>query len=182
MKVILKRKPREYLEQGLFYCGGYTIKGVLSAFGKDDGRKPEHYTHFYSTINFILKKLKKYGLKAIRHNAKKLSDKERLEILKNNLRKNHLVILRIGNGYMQNGKFNYMRALLIGHWISVWGFDDKKRIFYLYDSATPIKSWKKNLPVGNVTRTYETVLRDWRFGGRFGFGIGKYKYVVVQNI
>ena len=83
---------------------------------------------------------------------------------------------------MSNGKFNLLQALIIGHWVSLWGFDDKKKVFYLYDSAVPLKEWKKNLPIGNVIRSYDNVLRDWELGGRFGFGIGKYKYIVVKNI
>ena len=183
MKFILKIKPKEYLKQGLSYCGGYAIKGILSAFRKDDGRKPENYTPFHSisTIDFIVKKLEEHGLKAVEYNAQNFTDKERLDILKADLRKNYPAILRTGNGYMPNGKFNYLQALIFTHWVSVWGFDDNKRIFYLYDSAAPLKNWKRNLPVGNVARSYDDVLRDWRLGGRFGFGIGKYKYIIVRG-
>jgi len=40
-KVILKRKPKEYLKQGLLYCGGYVIKGILSAFDKNELPRPK---------------------------------------------------------------------------------------------------------------------------------------------
>jgi len=183
MKIILQRKPKEYLKQGLSYCGGYQIKGILSAFGKGN-RDPKDYASFFgiSTGNFIIRRLREHGLNASVESAKGFTDKKKLEILKKYLQKGFPVILRIGNGYMPNGKFNLLQALIIGHWISVWGFDDKKGIFYLYDSAAPVKDWKRNLPIGNVVRSYESVLRDWRLGGRFGFGIRKYNYIAVQNI
>jgi len=132
-KVILKRKPAEYLRQGLLYCGGYVVKGILSAFGKDDRKNPEEYVPFHSiaTSNFIVRKLKEYGLNARAESASNLEDGKRLRILKNHLRKGFPVILRIGNGYMGNGRFNTLKALIFGHWISVWGFSDNKKVFYV---------------------------------------------------
>ena len=99
--------------------------------------------------------------------------------MKDNLRKGFPVILRIGNGYTKNGGFNILKALILGHWISIWGFSDSKKVFYIYDSAAPAAQLKNDIPIGNVIRPYEDVLRDWKLGGRLGFGIGKYKYICV---
>ena len=41
--------------------------------------------------------------------------------------------------------------------------------------------WRKNIPIGNVIRSYQDILRDWKFGGRLGFGIGKYRYILVEK-
>ena len=43
VKVVVKVKPKEYLQQGMRYCGGYTIKAILSAYNFDDGRHPKKY-------------------------------------------------------------------------------------------------------------------------------------------
>ena len=33
---ILANHPKEYLEQGLTQCGAFSVKAILSAYGKDE--------------------------------------------------------------------------------------------------------------------------------------------------
>lgn len=40
VKFILTRKPEEYLKQGLSHCGVYSLKAILSAYGKDNKIHP----------------------------------------------------------------------------------------------------------------------------------------------
>lgn len=36
----------------------------------------------------------------------------------------------------------------------------------VYDSGLPKKCWDATLPIGNTTRTYKEILRDWNFGDK----------------
>ena len=162
---ILNVKPKRYLEQGMRYCGGYTIKAILSAYGLDDNRDPKEYLPFlwkslgFTTPNVIQNVLRGYGIRSQIIIISNLPDNKKLEIIKKELDKNHPVILLIGNGYSKEGKYSWLKQKLAGHWISVWGYDNKKKLFYIYDSY----SHKKNIPpIGNVKRTYSQLLRDWK--------------------
>lgn len=70
-------------------------------------------------------------------------------------------MISIGNGYLSDGKYSRLRSFFIGHWITLWGYDDAKKIFYLYDSAISKDDYDANILIGNKTRTYLQVLRDW---------------------
>lgn len=158
---ILKIKPKKYLEQKIRYCGGYTIKAILSAYDKDDNKKPEEYTGRLSIVTSkrIKNILEHYGLSANIKMAYKFSKNKKIEILKNELNNNHPLILLIGNGYFKNGEYFWLKRYLIAHWISILGYNDKEKIFYLYD---PYINKKENIPIGNVKRYYSQLLRDWK--------------------
>lgn len=73
-------------------------------------------------------------------------------------------MLRIGNGYLKSGKYSPFIASFMGHWITLWGYNDKEKAFYVYDSYVPARRHNKTIPIGNTKRTYEEVLRDWGKG------------------
>ena len=91
-RVIVKVKPKEYLQQGMRYCGGYTIKAILSAYDFDDDRHPKKYLPLLiKSLGFTLpsnikKILQKHGLKISIQRANKVSDKKKLELLKKELK------------------------------------------------------------------------------------------------
>lgn len=172
IKYTLTRKPKEYLKQGAVHCGVYTAKAVLEAYGKGIHSDPIKY--HVATINRItgtmfkstdlVNVLKKYGLTSSVKFIKEQNDKQKLEILKNILRQNTPVPVTIGNGYSyKNGSIIYsvLKSFLVGHVISVWGYDDTEGVFYIYDSAVPKKYYSKNIPIGNIKRPYNDFLRDW---------------------
>lgn len=170
-KYTLPIKPKEYFVQGLSHCGAYSIKAILSAFGKDDRAHPEDYhsdlfnrlTGLTSGKDYWPQILSKFGIKAELKSAKDQSDLEKIELLKMVLSKNAPVMLRIGNGYFRSKKYNPILGKIMGHWITLWGYDDKERVFYVYDSGLT-KELYDNVPIGNTKRTYNEILRDWRFG------------------
>ena len=172
MTKILTRSPKEYLEQGLTQCGAFSVKAILSAYGKDDKKHPREYQpNFlakYTGINrgLILwpKVLQSYGIPAQKDNAKNLADEQRVELLKKLIDEDKVVMLRIGNGFSKSGKYNSLVASFMGHWITLWGYDDEKQIFYVYDSYVPLTKHDKTIPVGNTTRTFSEILRDWGKG------------------
>ena len=172
MEKILSHHPKEYLEQGLTQCGAYSVKAILSAYGKDSKNDPRDYLpNFlakYTGINLWPalwpKVLNSYGVPAERSSAKNLSDVQRLELLKKSIDDDKIVMLRIGNGFSKSGNYNAFVAFFMGHWITLWGYDNEKKIFYVYDSYVALSKHNKVIPIGNITRTFTEVIRDWGRG------------------
>lgn len=170
-KYILSIKPKEYLVQGVSHCGAYSVKGILSAFGKDVQSDPEDYhPHFLGRLtgstfgsDYWPKILRHYGVKAEFRSAKNLSTGQKIDLLNNLLSGDTPVMIRIGNGYFNSKKYNPIIGRLIGHWITLWGYDDNLKVFYVYDSGLP-KNLYDLVSIGNTKRTYDEILRDWNFG------------------
>lgn len=182
VKKIVNTKPKEYIQQGMRHCGGYTIKAILSAYNLDNGRHPKKYlppkikSLGFTTPKLIQETLKHYGLDAPIKRANKFSDDKKIRSIKRELDKDRPVILLIGNGYSPIGNFSELRMNCVSHWITVWGYDDKEKVFFIYDSYVDPKSYD-TIPSGNVKRTYEQVLRDWK--GAFYFRIKSFLYMPV---
>jgi len=155
------------------HCGVYSVKAILSAFGLDDKKHPKEYhtnwigKHLFSFAigqKYYDKIFQSYGVQSETKTAKKLPNEEKLKLLKELLSQDNPVMIRIGNGYLTE-KYNSILGKLVPHWITLWGYDDdSKQLFYVYDSGLPKKAWSTNLPIGNTTRTYQEILRDWNFG------------------
>jgi len=168
---ILSVKPVEYLTQGISHCGAYSVKAILSAFGKDDKKRPEEYhPNFFNRFtgltlgkNYYSKILNKYGIITEFKSAKNLPDVEKIGLLKTLLSENVPIMIRIGNGYFRSKKYNPFLGKIINHWITLWGYNDKKMVFYIYDSGLT-KNLYDDVPIGNTKRTYDEILRDWNFG------------------
>ncbi|MEK6842215.1 MAG: hypothetical protein AABX84_00205, partial [Nanoarchaeota archaeon] len=67
-----------------------------------------------------------------------------------------------------------LRQKLIAHWISVWGYNNKEKVFYIYDSFVRKKD---KIPIGNVKRTYSQLLRDWKGA----FYTKSYLYILINK-
>lgn len=168
-RFIVSRRPKEYLEQGPSHCGVYSVKAVLEAYSKVTGVKPEDlHTNWISRItgavfhpDYLVRMLKSYSLVAKIGTVKHLSDDKKIMHLKSMLSKDAPVILMVGNGYQRSGEYSRLRAAIVGHIITVWGYDDREGVCYMYDSAAPTEHYATNVPIGNTKRTYEQVLRDW---------------------
>jgi len=171
-RYVLTIKPAEYLKQGLSHCGVYSVKAILSAYGKHNKDHPkEYHTNWVgkNLFSFAIgedyydKILSSYGLKSKTQSAEGLPNEKKIELLKTLLTRNTPVMIRIGNGYLDRD-YNPIIGRIIPHWITLWGYDNTKNVFYVYDSGLPVKYWDKALSVGNTTRTYTEILRDWNFG------------------
>lgn len=187
-KFTLSRKPKEYLKQGLSHCHVYSIKGILSAYGKDVKQNPEdyHISRIRRAIGVIwnpeilVKILSSYGMSAEAKTAEHLSTEERLTLLKRLLANDTPVMIRIGNGYLPNGKYLTMLGKVVGHWITLWGYNDEERVFYVYDSVVPKKRYDKDIPIGNKKRTYAEISRDWK-GALIPWVFKKYLYIEIKG-
>ncbi|MBI2142388.1 hypothetical protein HYU15_02785 [Candidatus Woesearchaeota archaeon] len=171
-KHILSNKPKEYLQQGTSHCGVYSIKAILSAYGLDNKSHPKFYhPNWFGQItgltlgkNYYVKILKSYGIGAERKSAENLSDSEKIILLKTLLARNTPVMIRIGNGYYHSDEYKPILGKVVAHWITLWGYDDEKQLFYAYDSGMLKQHQDKTTPIGNTIRTYKEILRDWNFG------------------
>lgn len=172
-KYVLSIKPKEYLVQGISHCGVYCVKAILSAYGKDDKTHPKDYHtnwigknlfSFSTGQDYYDKIFASYGIKSKTKSAENLNDQQKLNLLKSLLSKNTPVMIRIGNGYFRSNKYNPLLGSIVPHWITLWGYDDSKKIFYVYDSGLTENLYDKTVPVGNTKRTYGEILRDWNFG------------------
>jgi len=184
MKFIVSKKPKEYLEQGLTQCGAYSVKAVLSVYDKDEKKHPREYQpNFFSRYlgmstnpHLWPRVLRAYGVSAEEDYTANLSDAERLTLLRSLLDDNHPIMLRIGNGYAKSGTYHSSVAYFVGHWISLWDYDDEKQIFYVYDSYVALARHDKTIPIGNTTRTYAEILRDWGKGFPFAWRVEVWIY------
>lgn len=171
-RVILTRRPKEYLTQGPSHCGVYSVKAILSAYGLDNKSHPKFYhPNWFGRLTgitlgkqYYVNILKNYGIPAERGTAKSLSNEEKIDLLKKFLSQDTPVMIRIGNGYFHSLEYSPSLGRIVAHWITLWGYDDNKQIFYVYDSGLLKKHWNKSIPAGNTTRTYPEILRDWNFG------------------
>lgn len=170
-KFILTTKPTNYLHQGLSHCGAYSVKAILEAYGLDTKNHPKYYhPHLLGRVigttygrQYYVNILKNNGVEAKAKTAEGITAEERIFLLKKLLNRDTPIMIRIGNGYLTN-TYNPIIGKIAAHWITLWGYDDKNKMFYVYDSGLSKKYWDKNVPIGNTTRTYKEILRDWRFG------------------
>lgn len=188
-KFVVSIKPKEYLQQGPSHCGAYSVKAILSAYRLDTKAHPKYYhpnwigrlTGITLGRQYYVNILNTHGVNAEAKTVDGVPDEERIYLLKK-LLNNTPVMLRVGNGYLNN-KYNPFLGRLIGHWITLWGYDDTKKIFYVYDSALPKKYWGNNLVTGNTTRTYREILRDWKFGKWSPYSmllVGRVNYLFIE--
>ncbi len=179
MQKILPIKPDRYFEQGITGCGGFSVKGILSAFGKDDRESAFDYYPFLkwgvlSTPSRWRRMFEAYGLQV--RLGKADDDADAVALMKGELDKGRVLMLRIGNGYTKQGVWHRLAWRSIGHWITLWGYDDNDRTFYIYDSWIP--QGRAHLPVGNIKRPYMDVARDWNGGFPFRW---RRTYLAVWN-
>lgn len=172
-KYISSHKPKDYPKQGWIHCGMYCVKNILCALGRDIHDDPRNY-HISKFSRLQGKNMPDELAKILRINnidanvktAEMPNDQERLGILKEEISKDQPVILRVNNGYMRSGKYSALQShflkYIASHWITIYGYDDQKECFYIYDPYIDQTKIKDPPPIGNIARSYEDVLRDWK--------------------
>ena len=142
----------------------------MSAYGLDDTRDPaELHTHPVSRLtgsstskDYYPAILRSYGLIARAKNADTLSDVDKLDVIKGQLAAGRPVILSVANSFSrETGAHSPLKGLVASHWISLWGYDDTRRVFHTYDPLVSPSLSDPDAPIGNKDRSYETVLRIW---------------------
>ena len=145
---LILQTPPEWFplrDRKFWWCALYSLKAVIE-WKNEKSRPIKDYsvdwrsrTTYLMTPRWITKVLKKYKLKYKIIKASKLSENEKLEILKNNLKKWPIILL-VANGQTKRKRFSWRKAIFHRHYITLWWYNDKKKIFYVYDSNTKRKT------------------------------------------
>ena len=165
-------------------CGMYALKAVIEWYNGSQINNYRYYASnrftrktWYMFPGWLLKVLNQNGLPSKRIHCRWIGKEKKIEELKSLLHK-WPVILLISHMYSSKRNFSLDRAIRFQHYISLWWYDDEKRVFYVYDSNVEKTHHKGDtLPVGNIMLGYDKLLRCRRLGGRWlyrDFGISVY--------
>jgi len=148
----------------IWWCAHYSLKAVIE-WKRKKIKNIEDYSSdwwsrktYFMTPWWIKKVLKKYKLSYTILNARKLNDNERLFLLKQNI-KDGPIILLVANWQTRKKRFSRGRALVHRHYVTLWWFNEKKKIFYVYDSNTKRSLWKRWI----LEVPYKYILKEWKF-------------------
>jgi len=170
---VLVKAPKKYFYQrkGKIFCGGYVLEVLLESRGFGDFPE-KHLPRFRrnKVLGAILprdieKGIKKAGFKFKRIRTHKKSDKEKISVLRRELKKGHPLALLTSSGYVYdntNKKYSHKKRFVASHWVGILGYNHEDEIFYVYDPMIPPKNKKRKIPVGNTYRTYKQMLRDMK--------------------
>lgn len=165
---IISHRPTRYLTQPFYrYCGIFQIITILESRFRIEKKPHEIFTGFSKLTWFcvprqIVRKFNELGLNAAFMKKHHLTT----DSIKSCLLNNKNVILLTGHGYSKTGKtFNAIKALFSQHYISIWGYDDARKWFFVYDSTIK-ESTESGLPVWNIFLPERIVKRSlaraWR--------------------
>ena len=162
---ILDINPAHYFEQSVPYCGGVSIAGIVSAYGIEDSSGATFMTSWGRLFGGMtpaqaVSVLSRYDIQARIQRAERLTEQERIQLIKDEINSGRPVMLLIGNGFRRDGSYSLLKSQNPNslHWITVWGYHGSG--FFIYDSAVSPENYSY-VPIGNSERGYEELLRDW---------------------
>ena len=166
---LVNKTPPEWFplrKRKIWWCAHYSLKAVIE-WKRNKVKNIEDYSSdwwsrktYLMTPWWIKKVLKKYGLNYTILNARKLNDNERLFLLKQNL-KDGPIILLIANWQTKKKRFSRWKALTHRHYVTLWWYNDRKKVFFVYDSNTKRKT-QHNEKQWILEVPYKYVLKEWR--------------------
>lgn len=152
----------------IWWCAHYSLKAVIE-WKKKIRRPIEDYSAdwwsrstYLMTPWWIIKVLKKYNLKYSVIKAKNLDKSEKLSLLKQNLKRGPIILL-VANWQTKKKRFSRPRALIHWHYITLWWYDEKNKMFYVYDSNTKRKTQTKIMK-WTLKVPYKYILKEWWIG------------------
>ena len=175
---IVTNSPKQLTKQVGLTCGETNSKTIIQGFGKS--YQPLNHLSLriklfgFSYIQDIQKLLQTNGLTSVIHSAIQHTDSEKLGIIMKHIDQNEPVLLAIGNGYIRRDRYYSLLRYIAGHYITVYGYNEERQIFYIYDSMLE-GEYEGEIPVGNEIRTFDQLLRDWQ-------GPIYYKLIKMKNI
>lgn len=168
--LILQTPPEGFIhrQEKFWSCAHHSLKAVIE--GKTWKQKPiiSYSCDWRSRLTYlmtpwgIMKVLRKNGLDYEVLRARKMDNEKKLAFLKSYL-KRWPIILLIGNGQTRKHFFSWKKALTHRHYITLWGFNDKEQVFYVYDSNTQreteeyLMKWTLKIP-------YHYIFKSWSIG------------------
>lgn len=165
---LIDKTPPEWFplrKRKIWWCAHYSLKAVIE-WKKHNSKPIEEYSAgWWSRTTYLMtpwgvkEVLKNYKLNYTVLNARNLSDEERLSLLKENL-KRWPIILLIANWQTKKKRFSRWKALIHRHYVTLWWYNEKKKIFYVYDSNTKRKTQEEVLE-GTLKVPYKYILKEW---------------------
>jgi len=181
---VVKYAPKSYAHQKGLTCGEYNVRGILDGFSipyqVPDSQRLRVSIFGLSFINDISTLLQVHGLSAPVRYASKLADNAKLKTVQDHIDKDEPVLLAIGNGHLSRNLYSPIARILIGHFITVYGYNTGKEIFYVYDPYLE-GPYHEEIPVGNEVRTFGEFLRDWNGPFYYRFINMDHVYVPVSS-
>lgn len=153
----------------------YTIHAILEAYHKR--LKKNVFLYWVNLLSkltgfllpwSLLQVLNKNGIKARIWTCRSRFFKVKLNTIKQWVT-NWPVILLIGHWYKWR-QFSIWKVLFLQHYLSVWGFDDEKEIFYVYDSSAQKELVKEDIPIWNIELPYNDLISCRNFWWRWLVG------------
>jgi hypothetical protein len=175
MYYIVPRFPSSFpsKDERTWACGMYTLKAIIEWYNNSQINNYIYYANgrlgrmtWYMLPGWLLGTLRQSWLSARRISCRWMKKEKKIDRLKSMIH-DWPVILLISHAYSRTRYFSFRRAFFLQHYISLWWYDDEKRIFYVYDSNT-VKDHHRGitLPVGNIILSYDSLLLYRRLGGR----------------
>lgn len=162
---VVESLPSAYPRQEGLTCGEANAVVAIESFGisyqAPSNPGPMVRLFGYSLLGDLNSLLEAHGLTAPVRSAARMDDDERIELLRSHLREGLPVILAIGNGHLARGRYIAALRLVVGHYLTLYGFDDDSETFFVYDPYLQGPP-DEPLPAGNEQRSYAEILRDWR--------------------
>ncbi len=148
----------------IWWCAHYSLKAVIE-WKKSKSKPIEEYsagrwsrTTYLMTPRGMKKVLKKYKLNYAILDAWELNDTEKLNLLIENLWRWPIILL-VANWQTKKKRFSWWRALFHRHYITLRWYDNKKKIFYVYDSNTRRKT-ENDIMEWTLKVPYKYILRE----------------------
>lgn len=184
-KVILSLSPKQYIPQKKRFCGAYVLKAIFSMYNMDAKNSAEQYlpkvNRFFQGFSLprrIMIELRKRGFTTRGHRTNKtLSVNTSLSLLKEELAQNRPVIMLVSNLFSPKHVYSSKRKKLRPHWVLLLGYDNVKKIFYLYDSSVHKSAYQK-VPIGNIAVPYGLIYDAWR--GEFLTAIFNFYFITLH--
>ncbi len=184
-KALLSLHPARYIPQKRRFCGAYVLKAVFSMYDLDTKKSAEQYlprlNRFFMGFSLpgnIMTALRKRGFTTKGHRTNRtLSVQTSLSLLKEELAQGRPVIILVGNLFSPKHVYSSQRKRLRPHWILLLGYDDTKKVFYIYDSAVHISAYQK-VPIGNIAVPYGLLYDAWR--GEFLTAIFNFYFITLH--
>lgn len=185
MPVATTRLPDSYPRQVGLTCGEANARSVVESFGLrySPEPRPRWWVRLlgYSLVGDLRRLLTLNELEVEVGQAVSLERDEKIRLLKSHIDAGEPVILSVGNGYLRRGRYTRWTSLLLGHYLTIYGYDDRQGFFFVYDSflgGDPTEP----LAGGNEVRDYQAMIRDWR-GPLYYPLIGRrYSYLAVRRV
>ncbi|MDD2537125.1 MAG: hypothetical protein PHU61_01385 [Candidatus Absconditabacteria bacterium] len=145
-------------------CAMLSLKALIEGYDKTHTKEAKAYAHdiFSKISGFMLpfsvtRVLRKYNTPHKKITAKRLTPPQKIALLKENLQEGPIFLL-IANARGGTHVPKMGRAITRRHYITLRGYDERKQIFFVYDSNTKERI-SHDVPMGNSRLSYKDTVK-----------------------